>query len=175
MFFFTRWGFAGFRWLVTVGLLVLIVQLLIRDTVERRPFLQQAALRVVAGVESACGRAKAFIFADVESGPVPAPSGADAGSGESPAGPEGLPSQGQPHPSDLPVDFLDQLEQAVARSGARSDLTDWAAFRGSREHAVQLETATRLARNLPPQWWPVDGEMVHELDLPTVLRNRASR
>jgi len=171
MFLFTRWGFASIRWLITIGFLVLIVHLLTLDTTDRRPFVQRMALCGVTAVESACARAKAFIFAD-------SPAAADTADGEVDVHepkPERPPSDRQLRQSDLPADFLNQLEQALVRSGERADLMDWAGFHVTRDRAVQVETAAKLARNLPPQWWPVDGEMVHELDLPAVLRNRARK
>jgi hypothetical protein len=175
MFLFTRWGFACLRWLITAGFSLLIVQLLILETNDRRPFVQRLALRGVVVVESACGQAKDFIFADVTASPDAADGEVDSSDADSPPLPELPPSDRQSLESDLPEDFLDQLEQALARSGKRADLDDWAEFRVTRERAARVESAVKLARNLPPQWWRVDGEMVDQLDLPTVLRNRTRK
>jgi hypothetical protein len=41
--------------------------------------------------------------------------------------------------------------------------------------AAQVESAVRLARHLPQQWWTVDGELVNELDLAAVLCHRTQR
>lgn len=175
MFLFTRWGFASIRWLITIGFLVLIVHLLTMDTADRRPFVQRMSLRGVTAVESACAKAKDFIFADSTAVPGAAEGERDSSGTDSPALPERSPSDRPWRESDLPADFLDQLELSLARSGKRAELADWAELRVTQDRAARVETAVKLARNLPPQWWPVDGEMVNQLDLPTVLRNRTRK
>jgi hypothetical protein len=167
MFSFVRYVLASLRSLSTIALLLLIVQLLTLDTSERRVFVQMLVLRVAAAVES-----NDSLLADLLSGghvETPAPEVTDPDPG---AFAEPLPSELGTRPSDLPADFVDQLEQAVARSGKRTARAGWAELHAAPDRTARIEAAARLARNLPPQWWTVDGELVNELDLPAVLCNR---
>ena len=168
MFLFPR--FQCLRSLLTVGLLVLIVYLLILDPPDRRPFVQRLVIRTVGAVEWFCAKARdvaltdsqrQFPAAEVEEEPL------------APELPATLPRRRRD--SDLPMDFLSELERAVARAGDRTTEADWADLCLSQDPASKANAAARLARALPSHWWPVDGELVHELDLPVVLRARPGR
>jgi hypothetical protein len=172
MIWFSRSRSPSVRSLLTIALLLLIIQLLILDPPDRRPFVQNLVLKSVAAVESACAKVKEAVFADTttrttntgrELG-VP-----DPGPVLSPEPPY------EARPPDLPADFLSELQQAVEQTGDRAHRANWIELCTARDHASRVETAVRLARALPPEWWPVDGELVHELDLPPVLRNRRNK
>jgi len=55
MFIFGRLGGTFGRWL-TIGLLLLVIWLLILDPQDRRPFMEEFAVRVVNSAESICRR-----------------------------------------------------------------------------------------------------------------------
>lgn len=173
-----RWGLLTIRWLTTLGFSLLVIQLLVLDTGERRPFVQRLVLRSVVVIESVCESAKGAIFAEPTASPAAAEGDGKAAEEQAEKEAKRLP-EAEVAPGDrlrlepdLPDDFLDQLEQALARAGRRADIDDWTALRAAHNRPERIEIAARLARNLPPQWWTVDGEKVNQLDLPLVLQNR---
>jgi hypothetical protein len=172
MFWFSRSGFQTLRSLLVIGLLLLIVQLLILDPADRRPFVQHLVLRAVAAVETACTKIKEVVFADSTTCVKTPEHGRDHPAAGPTPSPGPLPGASE---QDLPGDFLAELEQAVARTGDRSGKTRWAELCSTRERASKLDKAAKLAQELPPRWWPVDGELIYELDLPAVLRSRQAK
>jgi hypothetical protein len=169
MFMFARLRFRVFRSLLIIGLLLLIVQLLILDPADRRPFVQNLVLKTLAAVESACTTVKRFLFSD--STTIASPGEREGDPQDSDRGFTPWPTSLAPEP-DLPADFLTELELAVARTGGRAERAAWENLCSGPDRGSKLEAAVKLARALPSQWWPVDGELVHELDLPAVLKNR---
>jgi hypothetical protein len=63
----------------------------------------------------------------------------------------------------------------VAEVQSKWDEDGWTEFAAAQGRAAQVESAVRLSRHLPQEWWTVDGELINELDLAAVLCHRPQR
>lgn len=164
MIYFVRSGFRSFASLVSVLLLLLVIWLLLLDPPDRRPFVERMVLKTVDLVESVCGWTRLAVESDADA--VEAPDREDkTDSGE--PGNDRFTNASRPG---LPADFQAALENAAHASAFGYYREHFDRVVSENDPSIKPRLAVGLARELPREWWPVNGERVHQLDLPLLLR-----
>jgi hypothetical protein len=167
MFFFTK-PIRYIASLLTTPLLLLVIWLLVLDPTERRPFVEKNSLKALQLVEQGCHWLKTRITNSLSESEGPPNENTITSPGESASAKV---TEEQYSQQMLPSDFLAELRRAVEEETAEDYQTRWLAVTATKNYEARVELAVKLARELPAKWWPVNGELVHELDLKVVLIN----
>lgn len=170
MFRLIGYGLRMIRWMIVIGLLLLIVQLLLVEPAERQPVVWGWKQQMIQSASAVRDWLAEYWLAGRNVDSLPANPPADVRSAREPwTGLHRPPRADWQAESGLPADFLSELEQAVVRSPDPEARARWSELAAVADPETQIESAVQLARWLPGQWWAVDSRLVHELDLPNVL------